>query len=52
MLVASEVLFFGAIALRGNKPQFWSGSYAIISVGAQAPLEKLIEYVQNQENLQ
>ena len=33
----------------GNKPQFWSGSYAIISVGAQAPLEKLIEYVQNQE---
>lgn len=33
----------------GNKPQFWSGSYAIISVGAQAPLEKLIEYLQNQE---
>ncbi len=33
----------------GTKPQFWSGSYAIISVGAQAPLEKLIEYVQNQE---
>lgn len=33
----------------GSKPQFWSGSYAIISVGAQAPLEKLIEYVQNQE---
>lgn len=33
----------------GDKPQFWSGSYAIISVGAQAPLEKLIEYVQNQE---
>ncbi len=34
----------------GSKPQFWSGSYAIISVGAQAPLERLIEYVQNQEN--
>ena len=33
----------------GTKPQFWSGSYAIISVGAQAPLEKLIEYLQNQE---
>ena len=33
----------------GSKPQFWSGSYAIKSVGAQAPLEKLIEYVQNQE---
>ncbi len=33
----------------GSKPQFWSGSYAIISVGAQAPLEKLIDYVQNQE---
>jgi putative transposase len=33
-----------------KKPQFWSGSYALISVGAQAPLNKLIEYVQNQEN--
>jgi len=33
----------------GSKPQFWSGSYAIISVGAQASLEKLIEYVKNQE---
>ncbi len=33
----------------GDKPQFWSGSYAIISVGAPAPLSKLIEYVQNQE---
>ncbi|MGK7928637.1 MAG: IS200/IS605 family transposase [Spirulina sp.] len=33
----------------GTKPQFWSGSYAIITVGAQAPLAKLIEYVQNQE---
>ncbi|WP_293356551.1 MULTISPECIES: IS200/IS605 family transposase [unclassified Microcoleus] len=32
-----------------QKPMFWSGSYALISVGAQAPLEKLIEYVQNQE---
>lgn len=32
-----------------EKPMFWGGSYAIISVGAQAPLEKLIEYVQNQE---
>jgi putative transposase len=36
----------------GDKPQFWSGSYAIISVGAQAPLDKLIEYVQNQEQLE
>lgn len=33
----------------GSKPQFWSSSYAIISVGAQAPLDKLIQYVQNQE---
>ncbi|QFS45467.1 putative transposase [Nostoc sphaeroides CCNUC1] len=33
----------------GTKPQFWSSSYAIISVGAQAPLSRLIEYVQNQE---
>lgn len=33
----------------GNKPQFWSSSYAIISVGAQAPLSRLIQYVQNQE---
>ena len=33
----------------GSKPQFWSGSYALISVGAQAPLDKLIVYVQNQE---
>ncbi len=33
----------------GTKPQFWSSSYAIISVGAQAPLNRLIEYVQNQE---
>ncbi len=32
-----------------NKPMFWSGSYALITVGTQAPLEKLIEYVQNQE---
>ncbi|UKO98128.1 IS200/IS605 family transposase [Nostoc sp. UHCC 0870] len=32
-----------------EKPQFWSGSYALISVGAQAPLDKLIEYVQKQE---
>ncbi len=32
-----------------EKPMFWGGSYALISVGAQAPLEKLIEYVQNQE---
>jgi putative transposase len=34
----------------GSKPQFWSGSYAIISVGTQASLDKLIEYVQNQES--
>ncbi len=32
-----------------DKPMFWSGSYALITVGTQAPLEKLIEYVQNQE---
>ena len=32
-----------------SKPKFWSGSYAIISVSAQAPLGRLIEYVQNQE---
>jgi putative transposase len=24
-----------------EKPQFWSGSYALISVGAQAPLDKI-----------
>ncbi|MBF2067663.1 MAG: IS200/IS605 family transposase [Calothrix sp. C42_A2020_038] len=35
-----------------EKPQFWSGSYALISVGAQAPLDQLIEYVQNQEKPQ
>jgi putative transposase len=33
-----------------DKPLFWSGSYAIISVGAGATLEKLIRYVQNQEH--
>jgi putative transposase len=32
-----------------EKPMFWSGSYALISVGTQAPLDKLIQYVQNQE---
>lgn len=32
-----------------DKPMFWGGSYALITVGAQAPLVKLIEYVQNQE---
>lgn len=32
-----------------EKPMFWGGSYALISVGTQAPLEKLIAYVQNQE---
>ncbi len=32
-----------------EKPMFWASSYAIISVGAQAPLSKLIEYVKNQE---
>jgi putative transposase len=31
-------------------PMFWSGSYAIISVGIQTPLEKLIEYVLSQES--
>jgi putative transposase len=33
-----------------EKPLFWSGSYAIISVGTGATLEKLIHYVQNQEH--
>jgi putative transposase len=32
-----------------DKPMFWGGSYALITVGTQAPLEKLIQYVQNQE---
>jgi hypothetical protein len=32
-----------------EKPMFWGGSYALITVGTQAPLEKLIQYVQNQE---
>jgi putative transposase len=36
----------------GSKPQFWSGSYAIISVGAQASLDQLIVYAQNQEKPQ
>lgn len=31
-----------------EKPMFWGGSYALITVGTQAPLEKLIQYVQNQ----
>lgn len=33
-----------------DKPLFWSGSYAIISVGTGATLEKLIRYVQSQEH--
>jgi putative transposase len=33
-----------------EKPLFWSGSYAVISVGAGANLEKLIRYVQSQEH--
>ena len=33
-----------------EKPLFWSSSYAIISVGTGATLEKLIHYVQNQEH--
>lgn len=32
-----------------DKPMFWGSSYALITVGAQAPLAKLIEYAQNQE---
>lgn len=32
-----------------DKPMFWSASYALITVGTQAPLEKLITYVQSQE---
>jgi putative transposase len=32
-----------------EKPMFWGGSYALITVGTQAPLGKLIQYVQNQE---
>lgn len=35
-----------------EKPMFWGGSYALITVGTQAPLEKLIQYVQNQEKPQ
>ncbi len=33
-----------------EKPLFWSSSYAIITVGTGATLEKLIHYVQNQEH--
>ena len=33
-----------------EKPMFWASSYATISVGVQAPLSKLIEYVKNQES--
>ncbi|MEB3247824.1 MAG: IS200/IS605 family transposase [Microcystaceae cyanobacterium] len=32
-----------------EKPMFWSGSYALITVGTHASLDKLIQYVQNQE---
>lgn len=31
------------------KPMFWAGSYALITVGTGATLDKLIEYVKNQE---
>ena len=31
------------------KPLFWNSAYAIISVGGRAPLERLIEYIQDQE---
>ena len=34
----------------GSNPQFWSSSYAIISVGVQASLAQLIAYVQNRES--
>lgn len=32
-----------------EKPMFWSGSYALLTVGTTVSLEKLITYVQNQE---
>lgn len=32
-----------------QKPMFWSGSYAVITVGTGATLDKLIEYVKDQE---
>lgn len=31
------------------KPMFWASSYALITVGTGATLDKLIEYVKNQE---
>jgi hypothetical protein len=39
----------GGLRVVSEKPMFWSGSYALISIGAQAPLDKLSEYVQNPE---
>lgn len=32
-----------------SKPMFWASSYALITVGTGATLDKLIEYVKNQE---
>jgi REP element-mobilizing transposase RayT len=32
-----------------DKPMFWGGSYALITVGTQNTDEKLVEYVQKQE---
>lgn len=31
------------------KPLFWNSAYAVISVGGRAPLETLLEYIQNQD---
>lgn len=31
------------------KPYFWSNAYAVISVGGRAPIETLLQYIQDQD---
>ncbi|MBI4852405.1 MAG: IS200/IS605 family transposase [Acidobacteria bacterium] len=32
------------------KPYFWNNAYAVVSVGGRPPLEKLIDYIQDQDS--
>lgn len=32
------------------KPLFWNSAYAVISVGGRAPLETLLQYIQDQDS--
>lgn len=31
------------------KPVFWNSAYAVITVGGRAPLETLLQYIQDQD---